>query len=174
VRQRTVASRLRIVQLIHDATAACDPLSPLHEMCCHPAIRACYDPEWLVNVPPTPPERRPVQRLARNDDRSQASGKAFGFRSGAPKPSATKHLDDASTSISNNIAEGNGKRSKPDRARFLDIACGSAFECVACIDALVVRGLLKQERAKTGKLLLHRVVSMLHSLRMKLCPKTQG
>ena len=92
---------------------------------------------------------------------------------GRPKPSSTKHLDDASTSISNNIAEGNGKRSKPDRARFLDIACGSAFECAACIDALVVRGLLEQQRAKTGKLLLHRIVSMLHSLRMKLCTKTQ-
>jgi hypothetical protein len=30
----------------------------------------------------------------------------FGAR---PKPSATKHLDDASTTISNNIAEGNGE-----------------------------------------------------------------
>jgi four helix bundle protein len=95
----------------------------------------------------------------------------FGVR---PKPSATKHLDDASTSISNNIAEGNGKRSKPDRARFIDIACGSAFECAACIDALVVRGLLDQGRAQTGKLLLHRIVSMLHKLRMRLCPATQG
>ena len=91
----------------------------------------------------------------------------FGAR---PKPSATKHLDDASTSISNNIAEGNGKRSKPDRARFIDIACGSALECAACIDALVVRGLLDQGRAQTGKLFLHRIVSMLHKLRMRLCP----
>ena len=59
---------------------------------------------------------------------------------------------------------------KPDRARFVDIACGSAFEC---IDALVVRGLLEQGRAQTGKLLLHRIVSMLHKLRMRLCPATQ-
>jgi hypothetical protein len=39
-----------------------------------------------------------------------------------PRLSAAKHLDDAGTSISNNIAEGNGKRSAVDRCRFLDIA----------------------------------------------------
>jgi four helix bundle protein len=89
----------------------------------------------------------------------------FGKRA---KPSAAKHLDEASTSISNNIAEGNGKRSSTDRARFVDIACGSALECAACIDALVARNLLEQERANTGKLLLHRIVSMLHKLRIKL------
>jgi four helix bundle protein len=40
--------------------------------------------------------------------------------------SAVKHLDAASQSIANNIAEGNGKRSLADRCRFLDIAVGSA------------------------------------------------
>jgi four helix bundle protein len=89
----------------------------------------------------------------------------FGKRA---KPSAAKHLDEASTSISNNIAEGNGKRSYIDRARFVDIACGSGLECAACIDALVARKLLEQQRAKTGKLMLHRIVSMLHKLRDKL------
>ncbi|WP_345689548.1 four helix bundle protein [Novipirellula caenicola] len=29
------------------------------------------------------------------------------------------------------MAEGNGKRSVTDGNRFLDIACGSAFECVS-------------------------------------------
>jgi hypothetical protein len=33
-----------------------------------------------------------------------------------------------------NIAEGNGKRNLKDRARFLDIACGSALECAAIQD----------------------------------------
>ena len=89
----------------------------------------------------------------------------FGKRA---KPSAAKHLDEASTSISNNIAEGNGKRSYTDRARFVDIACGSGLECAACIDALVARKLLEPERAKTGKRTLHRIVSMLHKLRAKL------
>jgi four helix bundle protein len=53
--------------------------------------------------------------------------------------SATRHLDAASQSIANNIAEGNGKRSLVDRSRFLDIATGSAVECAACLDGLVAR-----------------------------------
>jgi four helix bundle protein len=45
--------------------------------------------------------------------------------------SAIKHLDEASTSVALNIAEGNGKRSLLDRARYLDIARGSALESAA-------------------------------------------
>src|SRR5512140_1996276 len=40
---------------------------------------------------------------------------------------AVKHLDDASQSIADNIAEGNGKRSLLDRCRVLDVARGSAL-----------------------------------------------
>src|SRR5262249_24082847 len=50
------------------------------------------------------------------------------------RPGAVKHLDEASTSVALNIAEGNGKRSVPDRVRFLEIARGSALECAACLD----------------------------------------
>ena len=35
----------------------------------------------------------------------------------APRTSAMKHLDEAATSVALNIAEGNGKRSIPDRVR---------------------------------------------------------
>jgi len=80
------------------------------------------------------------------------------------RPSAVKHLDDASTSISNNIAEGNGKRSATDRCRFLDISRGSALECAACLDALVARGRLREDLAQEGKALLVRIVSMLSKL----------
>ena len=75
--------------------------------------------------------------------------------------SAKKHLDEASQSIANNIAEGNGKRSPSDRCRFLDIATGSAMECAACLDGLVARRQLDPESARTGKAVLLRIVSML-------------
>ena len=75
--------------------------------------------------------------------------------------SAAKHLDDASQSIANNIAEGNGKRSRADRCRYLDIARGSALECAACLDALAARRRLTDTEQEHGKLLLERIVSML-------------
>ena len=51
--------------------------------------------------------------------------------------SAKKHLDEASSSIPNNIAEGNGKWSKKDRKKFFEVARGSALECASCLDILV-------------------------------------
>jgi four helix bundle protein len=75
--------------------------------------------------------------------------------------SAARHLDDASQSIVNNMAEGNGKRSRADRCRFLDIARGSALECAACLDALAARRRLSVEEQEHGKVLLERIVSML-------------
>jgi four helix bundle protein len=77
---------------------------------------------------------------------------------------AIKHLDEASTSISLNIAEGNGKRSAIDRARFLDIARGSALECAACLDIVVARRKLEAHHVVVGKETLVRVVSMLTKL----------
>jgi four helix bundle protein len=84
------------------------------------------------------------------------------------RSAAARHLDDASTSITNNIAEGNGKRSASDRCRFLDIARGSALECAACLDVLVARGRLDAGTTAQGKGLLVSIVSMLIKLTQRL------
>jgi len=80
------------------------------------------------------------------------------------KAAAKDQLDRASTSIPLNIAEGNGKFSRRDRARFFEIARGSALECAACLDVLVVRGLTDAERIRSGKEQLFHIVRMLIGL----------
>lgn len=78
--------------------------------------------------------------------------------------SVIKHLDEASASVALNIAEGNGKRSVADRVRYLEIARGSALECAACLDVLVVRDRLAGDVAKQGKVTLVRIVSTITKL----------
>jgi four helix bundle protein len=79
----------------------------------------------------------------------------------AAKAAAKDQLDRASTSIPLNIAEGNGKFSGKDRARFLEIARGSTLECAACLDVLVARRLATLEQIETAKENLARIVQML-------------
>ncbi len=77
---------------------------------------------------------------------------------------ARDQLDRASTSVPLNIAEGNGKRSHVDRCRYLDIARGSAVECAACLDVLVVKKKLGVDEAAVGKEILLGVVSLVAGL----------
>ena len=77
------------------------------------------------------------------------------------KAAAKDQLDRASTSLPLNIAEGNGKFSRVDRARFMEIARGSALECAACLDVLAVRKLVPAERIISAKEQLVRIVNML-------------
>src|SRR5438067_1911605 len=77
------------------------------------------------------------------------------------KTAAKDQLDRASTSIPLNIAEGNGKFSAKDRARFLEIARGSALECAAALDVLVARKLVAPEQVESAKENLVRIVQML-------------
>ena len=80
------------------------------------------------------------------------------------RPNALKHLDESATSVALNIAEGDGKRSHPDRIRYLEIARGSALECAACLDVLVARSRLAPDVAKDGKATLVRIVSTVTKL----------
>ena len=80
------------------------------------------------------------------------------------KAAAKDQLDRASTGIRLNIAEGNGKFSAKDRARFFEMARGSALECAACLDVLIVRKLAKEEPLVAQKERLVRIVEMLVGL----------
>ncbi len=73
-------------------------------------------------------------------------------------------LDRASLSALLNTAEGNGKRQRPVRAKFFDDARGSATECAGCLDALVAKGVFRDEQIAEGKALLVRIVSILCKL----------
>jgi four helix bundle protein len=77
------------------------------------------------------------------------------------KAAAKDQLDRASTSLSLNIAEGNGKFSTVNRVRFLEIARGSALECAACLDVREIRKFVVAERILPGKERLVRIVNML-------------
>ena len=83
------------------------------------------------------------------------------------KAAAKDQLDRASTSIPLNIAEGNGKFSSKDRARFFEMARGSALECAACLDVLLVRKLASEEQVIRSKERLARIVQMLVGLLRK-------
>ena len=75
--------------------------------------------------------------------------------------STRDQLARAGDSIALNIAEGNGKFSKKDRARFFQIAHGSALECAACLDLLVARNCCDSAVTVKGKAILEEIVKML-------------
>jgi len=86
------------------------------------------------------------------------------------RAAAKDQFDRASTSIPLNIAEGNGKFSANDRARFFEIARGSALESAAALDVLVIRKLATIEQIAGAKESLVRIVEMLVGLLRKYSP----
>ena len=80
------------------------------------------------------------------------------------KTSTRNHLERAGDSIALNIAEGNGKFSRRDRARFFQIAHGSTLESVACLDLFVARRCGEPRAIVEGKALLEEIVRMLFKL----------
>jgi four helix bundle protein len=70
-------------------------------------------------------------------------------------------LKRASLGLPLQIAEGAGKRTKPDQRRFFDYARGSAMECGAVLDVCLKLTLIDKNLLFKGKGLLERIVSML-------------
>ena len=70
----------------------------------------------------------------------------------------------ASQSIPLNIAEGNGKTADADRRRYFEIARGSALECAAIQDVLVVGEALDEAESRNRKTELDRMAAMLSRL----------
>ena len=75
---------------------------------------------------------------------------------------AKKHLDEASTSIALNIAEGNGKYTNKDKCKYFDISKGSTAECAGCLDILNAKGF--KLNIDEGKRILRSIYSMLIGL----------
>ena len=84
------------------------------------------------------------------------------------KISTRDQLARAGDSIALNIAEGNGKFSQKDRARFFQVAHGSALECAACLDLLVARRCCGDDTIVIGKEILEEIVRMLFTMLDKL------
>ena len=68
--------------------------------------------------------------------------------------SVADQLERASSSISLNISEGNGKFTSPDRCHFFDTARGSGLECAACLDVLVSKRITTGAEVIPGKEIL--------------------
>jgi four helix bundle protein len=73
-------------------------------------------------------------------------------------------LNRAALSISANIAEGNGRFTKPDRKNFFGIARGSIQECVPLLELARRRKLLNDDEHTALKLQLEEIARMLSGL----------
>ncbi len=82
-----------------------------------------------------------------------------------PRSAALRdQLDRASSSAALNLAEGVGRATRADQARFFAVARGSALECVAIWDVLWAQGAIPLSTHQEGRQLLTRVVAMLTRL----------
>jgi four helix bundle protein len=73
-------------------------------------------------------------------------------------------LNRAALSISANIAEGNGRFTKPDRKNLFGIARGSVQECVPLLELARRRELLSEDKQVTFKAQLEEIARMLSGL----------
>src|SRR5580692_7283200 len=73
-------------------------------------------------------------------------------------------LNRAALSIAANLAEGNGRFTKPDRKNFFGIARGSVQECVPLLELASRKGLLKPDRHQQLRADLEEIARMLSGL----------
>ncbi len=73
-------------------------------------------------------------------------------------------LNRAALSTAANIAEGNGRFTKPDRRNFFGIARGSVQECVPLLELAARQGLLKPDRHAELKANLEEIAKMISGL----------
>ena len=73
-------------------------------------------------------------------------------------------LNRAATSIAANIAEGNGRYHKPERANFFRISRGSAFECVPLLELARRKNLVTSAQHKVLYDQLESISKMLSAL----------
>ena len=93
---------------------------------------------------------------------------AYSFKIAKDLTGNNRHARDqwlrAALSIPLNIAEGNGKQSLKDKNRFFKIARGSALECAAIHDILMISEAMDADTTRRGKADLKRIVSTLTRL----------
>ncbi len=75
-------------------------------------------------------------------------------------------LNRAALSIATNLAEGNGRFTKPDRRNFFTIARGSAQECVPLLEIARRRGLIPETFALALRKRLEIIAKMISGLIM--------
>jgi four helix bundle protein len=73
-------------------------------------------------------------------------------------------LDRALLSITNNIAEGNGRFAKNDKIHFFIMARGSAFECVPVLDMCCRKKILSADQFSCYKNRLDNICRMISGL----------
>jgi len=80
-------------------------------------------------------------------------------------------LDRTSTSIVLNIAEGNGRFTVLDHARFLSIAHSATVQSASTLDLAVARHVVEADNTKRGRQMIERISAMLTAMaKTKACP----
>lgn len=71
-----------------------------------------------------------------------------------------RRLDELCTSIALNIAEGNGRFSKLDQSKFIEISHCSAIKVAAKLDLCLARNMIQEDEVKEWKGMIERIASM--------------